>query len=273
MAIRELVVKRCSVSISSSVVKYNSLRKLSLYDVRLDENMLQTLVNKCPLLVSVILEYCQGLEKIKSDSLKVLKIFYSEIGEIDAPNLASLEYAGNQIHELRIARNSSQLEHSKIVFVCHDNVNAALFCKLRKFLSNSTSWSQVLLYFIKCSEINTTDLQLHYRGSNLQMNHTSSIPQVEVLNVNIPFQTEECPTFVDALLWSCRPKRLNLQSTSAMFTHFLNRLIYMKNSSHSTSHGKEPWHSQLKEVKAFDVKNQPLELGSGETGSKQPHGE
>ncbi|PHT39097.1 hypothetical protein CQW23_22670 [Capsicum baccatum] len=225
MAIRELVVKRCSVSISSSVVKYNSLRKLSLYDVRLDENMLQTLVNKCPLLVSVILEYCQGLEKIKSDSLMVLKIFYSEIGEIDALNLASLEYAGNQIPELRIARNSSQLEHSKIVFVCHDNVNAALFLRSTRQICNCTT------------------------------------------------ETEECPTFVDALLWSCRPKRLNLQSTSAMFTHFLNRLIYMKNSSNSTSHGKEPWHSQLKEVKAFDVKNQPLELGSGETGSKQPHGE
>ncbi|PHT26291.1 hypothetical protein CQW23_34094 [Capsicum baccatum] len=95
-SLRELVLVGCTLlpdSLYSGVVSCNSLRKLSLSSVRLDENMFQTLLNSCPLVVSVTLEYCSGLEKIKSDSLKVLKIQYcGEIWEIDAPNLVTLEY-------------------------------------------------------------------------------------------------------------------------------------------------------------------------------------
>ncbi|WMV47494.1 hypothetical protein MTR67_040879 [Solanum verrucosum] len=68
------------------------------------------------------------LRKIKSDSLKVLKIHHLYgIEEIDAPNLVSLDYMGNQIPELKMARESSQLEHSKITILCRSS-NAAWFC-------------------------------------------------------------------------------------------------------------------------------------------------
>ncbi|KAG5586998.1 hypothetical protein H5410_047432 [Solanum commersonii] len=99
------------------VVNCNSLRKISLSNVRLDENMLQTLLNSCLLIVSFILENCSGMKvlKIKSDSLKVLKIIqYYKIFDIDAPNLVSLDYTGSEIPELNIARESSQLKNSKI---------------------------------------------------------------------------------------------------------------------------------------------------------------
>ncbi|WMV47484.1 hypothetical protein MTR67_040869 [Solanum verrucosum] len=110
-------------SLSSGVVNCKSLRKLSLSHLRLDENMVQTILNSCPFIVSLILEYCTGkLQKIKSDSLKVLKIHHRGIEEIDAPNLVSLDYMGSQIPELnKIARDS------KIRLGCINNLNAAWF--------------------------------------------------------------------------------------------------------------------------------------------------
>ncbi|KAM3356905.1 putative FBD-associated F-box protein [Capsicum galapagoense] len=317
-SLKELVLTNCDLtcaSLSSGVVNCPSLRKLSLIKVYLDEDMLQTLLNSCPLIESFTLKDCMdlikiellNLQKIKSvsiwnninqhikiqaptleylsysgypleelnivecqnlkslqlshmyiydpsfynlisrcQSLKVLKFQHCWCtGRIEAPNLVSLEYMGDQIPELKIARESSQLEHSKIILLrCYDNIDAAWFCKLRKFLSNLTSWSQVSLYFYQCGEINVKDLQL---------DHRVDIPQVGVLNVDFKREIKKCSTFIDALLWSCHPRRLNLKLTRKMATFFINYLMHMKNSSHSTSHGNKPWYSQLKEVKAYKL--------------------
>ncbi|KAK4731888.1 hypothetical protein R3W88_024876 [Solanum pinnatisectum] len=250
----ELVLHDCTlmpVSLSSGVVSCNSLTKISLSYVTLDENMLQTLFYSCPFIVSFLLEYCSGLTmkhiKIKSDSLKVLKIHqYCGIWEIEAPDLVLLDYTGNEIPVLNIARESRQLNHSKIILHCISSLNTAWFCKLRKFISNSSSWSEVRLSLFNCDEINTTDLL---------MDHIGSTGGVYVLNLNILWMNQviECPTYVDALLWSCHPGRLNLCPIyTETVTCFIDRLMYMKNLSHSTSH----WNSQLKDVKAFDGKNQ-----------------
>ncbi|KAK4732154.1 hypothetical protein R3W88_025142 [Solanum pinnatisectum] len=219
--------------------------------------MLQTLLNSCSLIVSFSLEHCSGnLGKIKSDSLKVLNIHqHGSTWEIDAPNLVSLDYMGSQIPELKIARVSTQLEPSKIILECN-NLNASWFCKLRKFLSNSSSWSEVSLYFINCGDINMTDLQMDNIGYT----------RVDVLNVNVQWMNQ---TFVDALLWSCHPRRLNLFSdVIGTVTDFINHLVFLTNSSHSTSHRSTPWHSQLKEIKAFDGKNQSPQLRSGELAKR-----
>ncbi|PHT39198.1 hypothetical protein CQW23_22771 [Capsicum baccatum] len=284
------------VSLSSGVLlNCNSLRKLSLSYVTLDENILQTLLNSCPLIVSFILKFCSGLEKIelpnlrkiksvsiricknqrvkieaptlehlsyfglclseglvvtecqnlksldlthspqnfnvyndfsdgrerfstcKSGSLKILKIRNCDgIKEIDAPNLVSIEYQGKQTPELKIARESCQLKHSKIVLSGFHS-DAAWFGKLQKFLSNSASGSQVSLYFVDCAKINMNDLLLHDRVA---------IPQVDVLDVKIEFY-EELPTFVDALLLSCHPRRLNLSSSVKINKCFIDRLMHL----------------------------------------------
>ncbi|PHU06581.1 hypothetical protein BC332_23070 [Capsicum chinense] len=91
---------------------------------------------------------------------------------------------------------------------------------------------------------------------NLKSLDLSYTPEVNVLNVDILCQDEECPTFVDALLRSCHPRRLNLHSSIKMITCFIRRLMYMKNSSLSLS--------QLVEMEAFDAKKQSLQLRSGE---------
>nr|XP_016453074.1 PREDICTED: FBD-associated F-box protein At3g52670-like isoform X1 [Nicotiana tabacum]XP_016453075.1 PREDICTED: FBD-associated F-box protein At3g52670-like isoform X1 [Nicotiana tabacum]XP_016453076.1 PREDICTED: FBD-associated F-box protein At3g52670-like isoform X1 [Nicotiana tabacum]XP_016453077.1 PREDICTED: FBD-associated F-box protein At3g52670-like isoform X1 [Nicotiana tabacum]XP_016453078.1 PREDICTED: FBD-associated F-box protein At3g52670-like isoform X1 [Nicotiana tabacum]XP_0164530 len=343
-SLRELVMEGCDLmlrgSLSGGVTNCISLRKLSLSYVRLDNNMLQTLLNSCPLIDTFILEYCPGLEKIEllnlqkiksvsiktrgnqrvkiqaptlerlfccgaleespmldvveyqnlkslelsgmnisdgflqhlfsrsqsleslildnvckglerfkicgSQSLRILQIKDREdkVGEIDASNLVSLEYMGDQIPKLKIAKESSQLKrsHIRLDFWSGNNLNASWFRKLRIFLLSSISWSQVSLYFHKCNEINMKDLRLHHRVAT---------PQVNVLNVYIKSR-KGLPTFVDALLWSCHPRKLMLTSTVEMVTCFTDRLMYMKNS--------KPLYSQLKDVKAykFDCKYEAL---------------
>ncbi|MCD9560577.1 hypothetical protein HAX54_019294 [Datura stramonium] len=93
--------------------------------------------------------------------------------EIDAPNLVSLRYEGDQIPELKIAKESGQLKNSRIGLHSLKNLNAAWFGELKKFLSYSTSWSLVSLRFELCNEINRKDLELH---------HTVATPEVEILS-------------------------------------------------------------------------------------------
>ncbi|KAG5611655.1 hypothetical protein H5410_022936 [Solanum commersonii] len=282
-SLTELVVESCTlipVSFFSGVTNCTSLRKLSLTD----ENMLQTLLNCCPLIVNFIFDLCWGSKKIEllnlhkiksvyiknmrelnqlvkiqaptlehliyegyisgkldivecenlksldishvkisdgflqnlisgSQSLKGLKIqFCGNIMEIDSSNLESLVYMGYKIPKLKIARESRQLKHLKIVPNCSGSLKAAWFCNLREFLSNSISCPKVSLDLSQCNEINLTDLQLH---------HGVATPKVDILNVICTWRNGECPTFLDALLWSCHPRRLNIISTSATFKCFI----------------------------------------------------
>lgn len=169
-----------------------------------------------------------------------------------------ITYKGDQVPEVKFAKESNQLMNSILVPHCSNNPEATWFCNLSKFLSILNSWSQVSLYFVKTNEINMKYLQLYHRVR---------IPQVDVLNADIrPMSSdEECPTFVDALLWTCHPRKLNVSSPCKMIACFMDRLMHMKNSSYSISHESKPWHSQLKEVKyTFDLKDQPVELTSRE---------
>ncbi|XP_059310862.1 uncharacterized protein LOC132062275 [Lycium ferocissimum] len=356
-SLRELVLIGCDLthlSLSTShVVNCHSLRELYLSHVRLDENMLQTLLTSCPLIVNLVINRCTRLEKLElrnlqntksltiktnfhklvkiqapnlehlsysgyslkdldiveyqnlkslriscwkipdgfieylisrthfleslilakicksfdicgSQSLRVLKIKNCEdIGVIDAPNLVSIEYKGEYIPRLTFAKESSQLKHSHIILdCCYSSLNALWFCQLRSFLSNSIYWSQVSLNIPKSSEISREHFQLHDRVAT---------PQVDVLDVNIE-STSYCPAFVDALLWSCHPRRLNLSSTVKIITYFTYHLMHMKNSSHSTSHGSKPPFSELKEVKAYTWNNQPVKLRNEELAIRDLRG-
>ncbi|KAG5587004.1 hypothetical protein H5410_047438 [Solanum commersonii] len=86
----------------------------------------------------------------------------------------------------------------------------------------------------------------------LQQHHRVATHQVDVLEVNRLGQNRECSSFVEVLEWSCLPRRLSLQRTPEMFTVYIDRLMHMKNTIQSTSHGSSnPWYSQLKDVKAY----------------------
>ncbi|WMV26217.1 hypothetical protein MTR67_019602 [Solanum verrucosum] len=247
-SLTELVVESCTlipVSFSSGVTNCNSLRKLSLSHVKLDEDMLQTLLNCCPLIVSFIFDQCWGLKKIELLNLQKIKSVsiknrkeQSQLVKIQAPTLEHLSYDDYLWGKLDIVEYCNRVQHLKIVLHCSGSLKAAWFCNLRKFLSISTSCPQVSLHCSQCNEIDFTDLQLH---------HGVATPKVDFLNIHCRWTDGECPTFLDALLWSCHPRRLNIRSTSATFKCFINRLICMKNLSHSS----DPWHRQLKEAQAY----------------------
>ncbi|WMV48220.1 hypothetical protein MTR67_041605 [Solanum verrucosum] len=87
-------------SLSSGVAaKCPSLRKLSLSHVTLNDNMLQTLLNSCPLIVTFNLEYCSVLEKIELLNLQKIKSVsmrmcrYHRV-KIKAPTLEHLFLSG-----------------------------------------------------------------------------------------------------------------------------------------------------------------------------------
>ncbi|KAG5587520.1 hypothetical protein H5410_047954 [Solanum commersonii] len=175
------------------------------------------------------LSYSRRVNIGRSESLRDLKInnvlfLYPQKIEVDAPNLVSLEYEGDDIPQLKLAKESNKF-------------------------NNSTLNSRIYTLNDDCDEINMEHLKQHYRVAT---------PKVDVLDVIIESRVD-FPTFVDALLWCFHPRRLNISSSFKMIIYFINRLLYMKNSSHSTdSHGNEPQLSQLKEVKAykFDGKNE-----------------
>ncbi|MCD7456581.1 hypothetical protein HAX54_032300 [Datura stramonium] len=109
--LRELDLSFCNlkcVSLSSGVfANCHSLRKLSLTFVLLDENMLQTLLNSCPLIVSFVLKCCSGLEKIELLNLQKIKsVSISKAGnqrvKIQASTLEHLSYNGHGPEELDV---------------------------------------------------------------------------------------------------------------------------------------------------------------------------
>nr|XP_004247680.1 putative F-box/LRR-repeat protein At3g28410 [Solanum lycopersicum] len=225
-----------------NIVEHKNLKTLDISCAEISDVYLNHLISIPYSLEKLILANIAfgRFDICRSQSLKVLKIHNCKIiGEIDAPNLVSLEYKGIDIPQLKFAQESRKLRRSRMILYPLFDVDASWFCQLRKSLSDSISWSQVTIYFYKCEEINVIDLLLQSRVV---------IPKVDILDVNFSKPNWEFPTFIDALLWSCHPRKLDLQSTSAIFTCFMNRFTQMKNLRHG----------RLKEAKAykFDQKSQ-----------------
>uniref|UniRef100_M1DS32 ZF-HD homeobox protein n=1 Tax=Solanum tuberosum TaxID=4113 RepID=M1DS32_SOLTU len=245
-----MIEKKQSVEIEAPTLEYLSYSSYSLDELDIVEY---------PNLESLELSGSFASRRFKigrSKSLRVLKINNLRINncqkiEVDAPNLVSLEYEGDYLPQLKLAKESSKFKN--LIFNSNKHsLDDKWFCRLIEFLSNSTSWSQVSIQvsvdIYRCGEINMEHLKRHYRVST---------PQVDVLDVIIE-PRDDSPTFVDALLWCFRPRRLNISSSFKIIIYLISRLLYMKNSSDSTSHEDEPQLVQLKEVRAykFDGKNE-----------------
>ncbi|XP_049347728.1 FBD-associated F-box protein At3g52670-like [Solanum verrucosum] len=149
------------------IVECQNLKFLQLADMWISEGFLQHLISTSQFLENLALvNVSTRLERFKicgSQSLKLLTIDNCNgLWEIDAPNLVSLEYDGDLIPQLKIAKESHQLKNSRISHHRLKNLNVAWFGELREILSKSTSWSLVFLRFWECNEINTNDLVLHH---------------------------------------------------------------------------------------------------------------
>ncbi|KAG5586723.1 hypothetical protein H5410_047157 [Solanum commersonii] len=164
------------VSLSSGgVANYNSLRKLSISSISLNDNMLQTLLNRFSLIVNLVLEYCYGLEKIellnlqriKSDTIKTFRnqrvkidtptlehLYYLDAGEaylmldiINVPNLVSLEYIARETKD--ILKNRDQIPKTfvddNLQWNCYPRkvilytTNKMISCFMARFMNMRTS--------------------------------------------------------------------------------------------------------------------------------------
>ncbi|KAM3356016.1 hypothetical protein P3S68_022730 [Capsicum galapagoense] len=118
-----------------------------------------------------------GVKHLVYRDLSISRSFYEEHKGVDvirAPaHVVSTEYKGDKVPELKIATDqSNRLNNSKTIPHCSNLIlNAEWFSKLRFLLLNSTSWSQVSLYFDRCNKINMKGLQLHHCVPAAQMEH------------------------------------------------------------------------------------------------------
>ncbi|KAK4731069.1 hypothetical protein R3W88_024057 [Solanum pinnatisectum] len=250
-SLRELILTGCdimSLSLSTSTSDHqrmncHSLRKLSLCDVRLDNNVLQTLVNCCPLIADLEIKKCCLLTKIELWNLQNINIVAFDI--IECQNLQSLELSHMSIsqgfleHLISTSQNLESLIILYFVFgELHERFN---ICRREIDASNLVSFEYV---GYEIPERLQTDLSCYSNSTDVNGFH------------------------VDALLWSCHPKRLNLLSTVETITCFMD---YLKNSTHSTSNGRLPeeFESFLKAFK-FISENEHVEVDREDLAMKTP---
>ncbi|PHT32473.1 hypothetical protein CQW23_28810 [Capsicum baccatum] len=118
--LRELVLRGdCNlmdVSLSSGVANCYSLRKLSLSHISLDENVLQTLLSSCPLIVYFNLDDCRGLGKIELLNLQKIKsISIKEVRNMH--KLKSLELKYVRISDGSLENLISRSQSLKVLMI------------------------------------------------------------------------------------------------------------------------------------------------------------
>ncbi|XP_055811921.1 putative F-box/LRR-repeat protein At5g02700 [Solanum dulcamara] len=177
-SLRELVLRGCNlkrVSLSSGVVKCNSLRKLFLSFVCLDENTLQALLNSCPFIVNLIFDNCYGLEKIEllnnlqkiksvliwKGSNQLVKIqaptlehlsyvtdpeVFPKLDIVDAPNLVTLVYKGNLIPATFVDANLQWKCHPRRLFLESNGKTIACFMDRLMYMKSSSQLKEVKVY-------------------------------------------------------------------------------------------------------------------------------
>ncbi|KAM3359105.1 hypothetical protein P3S68_022038 [Capsicum galapagoense] len=99
-SLRKLVLKDCDLtkatlwSSGSVATYYDSLRELSLLGVRLNDNMLQTLLAICPMIVLFTIKHCVGLSKIELRNLQKIKmvLIYMDRKQPVEIQIPTLEY-------------------------------------------------------------------------------------------------------------------------------------------------------------------------------------
>ncbi|KAM3356899.1 hypothetical protein P3S68_023613 [Capsicum galapagoense] len=111
--------------------------------------MLQTLLNSCPFIVSFIFTNCRGLEKIelklKLNAPTLEHLFFRDLldeyltlGTIDAPNLVSLEYIGNQIPMTFVDANLQWSCQPKRVILSSTSKTIASFMDRLTYMKSSS---------------------------------------------------------------------------------------------------------------------------------------
>ncbi|XP_049374359.1 putative F-box/LRR-repeat protein At5g02700 [Solanum verrucosum] len=184
-SLRELVLRGSNlkhVSLSSGVVKCNSLRKLTLSDVVLDENMLQTLLSSCPFIVSFIFDNCYGLKKIELlnnlQKIKLVLIWKAgnqlvkiqaptlehlsyvtqpetspKLDIVDAPNLVSLVYEGNLVPTIFVDAKLPWSCHPRRLLLESNGTTIGYVMDRLMYMKSSSQLKEVKVYRFDWGEV------------------------------------------------------------------------------------------------------------------------
>lgn len=102
------------------IIECQNVQSLVLSHMEVSEGFLRNLISTSQVLERLKLKYVRGelgkrFNVCASQSLKVLKIkYYYDIGDIDASNLVSLEYAISEIPIVKIVKESGQLKNLRM---------------------------------------------------------------------------------------------------------------------------------------------------------------
>ncbi|GJT29092.1 F-box domain containing protein [Tanacetum coccineum] len=97
-SLTSLTISKCEMpsSLMVDVVMFKSMKRLHIYNILVDEEMIKRLINSCPLLEEFGVHFCSGFERFciyGHQNLQTLQIYYDrrlEIIDVEAPNLSNL---------------------------------------------------------------------------------------------------------------------------------------------------------------------------------------
>ncbi|XP_030971861.1 uncharacterized protein LOC115991982 isoform X2 [Quercus lobata] len=187
------------------------LKELWLDSVNITDQLFHFSISRFPHLETLLINDCSMLERvnISVQRLRELRIFSCQkllYVEIDAPNLSLFRYcnSSNQMAKLFLKNAPCCLELN-LKLDPNDLVDTHWFLNLREFLlmSNQRKYLKILVFL---SEAVTFDLK--------ELSGMSLPPPVELdlmkLDIRNSALSIDYVTFIDGLLWSCRPKILSV---------------------------------------------------------------
>ncbi|XP_015938590.3 putative F-box/FBD/LRR-repeat protein At1g78760 [Arachis duranensis] len=232
-----------------------NLRLLCLWNLRsidIGDKWFLKLFSKFPFLESLELDNCSMSQRINISSaqLKVLKLSYCSNLEdlnIDAQNLLSFAYEGNNQPGISFQKSSNQLEVN-----CFSDVDFRDLYSLRKFVQNikpQKIWASVSL-FIRSSVL------IKPEQSALQV--SSIPPTIKSLELQFsPKNEAHYFPFINYLLSSCCPNSISLNFRSYLhskeFIEFLYEILMGRKEGkcHCNSSNTKCWWHALKIVKVI----------------------
>ncbi|CAL5361127.1 unnamed protein product [Camellia sinensis] len=136
-SMKALKLKDCNLGLPlcNETINFNSLQRLSLETLQIDEKVLQHFFSSCPLIEELVLIHCRGLNrfqvkclhKLRKLTLVVKSRHPFNMVEIEAPSLEYFHYT-NKKHSTYVKTfNMSRCQNLKHLSLCNTDIEEGLF--------------------------------------------------------------------------------------------------------------------------------------------------
>ncbi|CAL5443732.1 unnamed protein product [Camellia sinensis] len=136
-SMKALKLKDCNLGLPlcNETINFNSLQRLSLETLQIDEKVLQHFFSSCPLIEELVLIHCRGLNrfqvkclhKLRKLTLVVKSRHPFNMVEIEAPSLEYFHYT-NKKHSTHVKTfNMSRCQNLKHLSLCNTDIEEGIF--------------------------------------------------------------------------------------------------------------------------------------------------